>query len=87
MTACGTRSGYQRHQDEDTPACPPCLAANSSAVKASRVRTGKTRSLYVDVDVLAQTLAAHPCDALLAFLGEEVAEAVMRAPKAIGEAA
>jgi hypothetical protein len=82
VSICGTRPGYQRHQDENTRPCPPCLEANSAAVKASRVRTGKTQCLNVTVEVLAETLAAHPCEALRAFLGEEVARAVIRSPKA-----
>jgi hypothetical protein len=82
---CGTRAGYQLHQADDTRPCPGCLAANVSAVKASRVRTGKTRSLNVPVDVLRQTLEAHDCKALLEFLGEQVADAVTNAPKARSE--
>ena len=86
MSACGTRVGYQQHQTDDTRPCVPCLEANSSAVKASRVRTGKTRALNITVDVLRQTLEAHDCKELLAFLGEEVAEAVRQSPKARSEA-
>lgn len=82
MSACGTRVGYQRHQDDATRPCPACLNANGSAVKASRVRTGKTRSLNIPVDVLRRTLEAHDCKELLDFLGEQVAEAVRHSPKA-----
>lgn len=82
MSSCGTRVGYQQHQAEDTRPCPACLGANSDAVKASRIRRGTQRALNIPVDVLRQTLAAHECAALLAFLGEQVTEAVHRAPKA-----
>ena len=81
MTSCGTRVGYQRHQDDDTVPCPGCLAANVSAVKASRVRTGKTKALNIPVDVLRATLSSRDCRALLNFLGEQVAEAVMTPPR------
>lgn len=87
MSTCGTRVGYQRHQDEDTQPCPPCLGANSAAVKASRIRRGKQHGVNISVDVLRETLAAHPCEALLAFLGEEVADAVRHSPKACRVAA
>jgi len=87
VSTCGTRVGYQQHQAEDTRPCPPCLGANSDAVKASRIRRGKQRGLTITVEVLRETLAAHPCEALLAFLGEQVAEAVKASPKASGEAA
>lgn len=87
MSACGTRVGYQQHQADDTRPCSPCLGANSDAVKASRIRRGRQRSLNIPVDVLRKTLAAHLCDELLAFLGEQVAEAVRQSPKASGEAA
>lgn len=86
MSSCGTRVGYAHHQMLATKPCPPCLEANASAVKASRVRTGKTQALNITVEVLAETLAAHLCEALRAFLGEEVAEAVTRSPKAQSEA-
>src|SRR4051812_4108810 len=82
VSACGTRVGYQQHQAEDTRPCPPCLGANVSAVKASRVRTGKTRSLNIPVDVLRHTIESHDCKALLDFLGKQVADAVRHAPKA-----
>jgi hypothetical protein len=85
MSACGTRVGYQRHQDEDTEPCSGCRAANVSAVKASRVRLGKTLALNIPVHVLRQTLEAHECAALLGFLGEQVAEAVRLAPTSKGD--
>lgn len=85
MSTCGTRVGYQRHQAEDTRPCLPCLDANSSAVKASRIRTGKTRGLNVSVEVLRETLTTGSCEALLAFLGEEVAEAVKNSPRSGSE--
>ena len=82
MSICGTRPGYQRHQDEATRPCSPCLSANSDAVKASRIRRGRQRSVNITVDVLRRTLEAHDCAALLDFLGETVAEAVKHSPKA-----
>lgn len=83
MNACGTRVGYQKHQAEDNRPCPACLGANSDAVKASRIRRGTQRAVNIPVDVLRLTMEAHDCKALLDFLGEQVAEAIHQAPKAL----
>ena len=80
MSTCGTRLGYQRHQDENTRPCSPCLGANSDAVKASRIRRGTQRGVNIPVDVLRKTMKAHDCEELLAFLGQQVAEAIHQAP-------
>jgi hypothetical protein len=70
-----------------TVPCIPCLEARATYVKAWRVKTGRARNLSIPVDVLRQALDCCPSGALAAFLGEEVTEAVMQAPKAIRVAA
>lgn len=61
--------------------CLSCLAKNSSAVRASRIRNGKQFNLNIPVDVLRKTLESHACVDLLAHLGEQIARAVMAAPR------
>lgn len=71
----GTHRGYGQHIKANTPACVPCLDAHRLAVWVSRIHKGQMKGLTVPLDVLADVLAGET-DALLAFLGPEVADAV-----------
>lgn len=71
----GTHRGYGQHQRNGTTPCVGCLNAHRLVLWAGRIRRGKTKFLQIPVDVLAAVLAGET-DALLAFLGPEVADAL-----------
>lgn len=77
---CGSQRGYQRHQMAVSKPCLPCIDAHTVYMKVWRIKTGKSRSLNISMDALRETLLRNDCAALVAFLGEDVAEAVRQSP-------
>lgn len=75
----GTTRRYHQHRTLGEDPCTPCVqefrADGRRRTAVSRIRTGKDKAMRIPLDVLAAVLAGDT-DALAAFLGPEVADAV-----------
>lgn len=76
VIAHGTPKGYGQHHRSRTPACTPCLEAHRESVWAGRIRLGRIGALFIPLDVLAAVLDSGSAEALSAYLGVEVVDAI-----------
>jgi hypothetical protein len=76
----GTREGYNQHIRNSEMPCPPCAAAKSDSVQASKIRTGKTLATRVPVAELGELLIRldeHDLDRISDVIGHDTAAACM----------
>ena len=59
-TGCGTKTGYMAHYRAEEPPCVDCRRAQARWHRAWRYRTGRTRSVVVDVEMVRELLRVAP---------------------------
>ena len=77
---CGTIAGYRAHRKNLHPACPQCSAAWSAYMTVQHVKSGRTRTQRVPIEVLADLyLNANPeaMERVEAVLGDPLLNAIV----------